>query len=230
MAVARANLPDVQRVLVGYSGGKDSLATIDLCLRAGKQVEAFFMFFLPGMDYTDYWCSYAERRFQIPIHRVQHWNTSYYLRRGVFCEPQAHVPAIGHNDVEAAVRERTGLEWVGYGYKLRDSPSRRSYMTFMSKWPDGICEKLKRFSPLMDWTDREVLAYLSRRRILIPEMSSRRVNGVDLRPNTLAQFREEWPDDYRRILKVFPYAEAQSHRTETVERLKRAEKNLTPAV
>ena len=239
VAVGRGNLPESDRLLVAYSGGKDSLATLDLCVRAGKDVEAFFMFFLPGMDYTAFWCDYAERRFDIKVHQVQHWNTSYYLRRAVFCEGRPDCPEVGHNDVEAAVRLRTGINWVGYGYKLVDSPSRRSYMTFMSAWcscgekppkcqcrpRDGICSKLQRFSPIMNWTDRDVFAYLSRRRIQIPD-ASRKVNGIDLLPSTLAQMREQWPADYQRILRVFPYAEGQADRAAVLAR----NKNRAPAI
>ena len=232
MAVAGDNLPDAESVLVAYSGGKDSLAVLDLCCRAGKRVEAYFMYFLPGMDYTEHWCSYAEQRFGVKVHRVQHFITSYYLARGVFRDFVEDCPVIKHNDVERMVRERTGIEWVGYGYKLSDGPSRRAYLTFMSDWgvrvdPEtrklvysehaGRCEKLKRFSPIMAWKDRDVMAYLTRRRIEIPGMSNRKVNGIALLPDVLAQIRDMWPDDYRRILGVFPYAAAQADRAELVK-------------
>lgn len=231
-AVGAAKLPPVDAVLVAYSGGKDSLATLDLCLRAGKRVEAFFMYFLPDMDYTEHWCSYAERRFRVKVHRLQHPMLSYYLRRGVFGGAVEDCPAVAFNDVEALARERSGMEWVGYGYKMADSPSRRSYLTFMADWGvridpvtrkpvyapyAGQCEQLKRFTPILDWSDREVKAYLSRRNIMLPGMSDRKVNGIALIPSVLAQLREMWPEDYRRILRVFPEAAAQADRVDLVK-------------
>lgn len=230
VAVVAVKLPAADRLLIAYSGGKDSLATLDLCVRAGKDVEAFFMYFVPGMDYTEYWCSYAERKFGVKVHRAQHYIASYYLNRGIFCDVTP-TKELKQKDVEAMVKAQTGREWVGYGYKLNDSPSRRSYMTFMSAWcscgqkpptcqckpRDGICDSLKRFSPIMNWKDSEVFAYLSARKILVPEMSRRKVNGVALLPEVMAEFREKWPADYRRILEVFPFASAQADRAGLVK-------------
>ncbi len=104
-------LPSADSVLVAYSGGKDSLATLDICARNGKRIECFFMYFLPGMDYAEYWCRFAERRWGVRVRQYQHWGITYYLRRGVFrSAPDLSVPKLTILDIEAAAREDSGIE------------------------------------------------------------------------------------------------------------------------
>ncbi len=206
-----ARFPEADRVLVAYSGGKDSVAALDLCVRAGKAVDAFFMYFIPGLDYTEHWCSWAERQWGIAVHRVQHWATSYYLRNGVFMLTDPIGSKVGILDVEAYVRERTGIEWIGYGYKSIDSLQRRG---MMNKWDGGLNHKRKIFTPIKDWNDTDVRAYLSARRLPNGSLAGRRSTGISLTAESLRYMRDEWPADYRRILKVFPLAAAQIERSE----------------
>lgn len=59
---ARLNDP---KILVGLSGGKDSLATLDLCIKAfGKaNVYPFCMEFIPNLRVIDEMLGYAIKRF-----------------------------------------------------------------------------------------------------------------------------------------------------------------------
>jgi 3'-phosphoadenosine 5'-phosphosulfate sulfotransferase (PAPS reductase)/FAD synthetase len=209
--VAVARLPDAPAVLVAYSGGKDSLALMDLCVRAGRRVEAFFMYFLPGLDYTRHWVEFAQRRWSVTVREYQHWGITYYLRRGVFrAAPDDDCPKLTILDIERAARQDSGIEWIGYGYKKIDSLQRRGFLTH--DWPGGINEKRKCFAPLAEWNNTEVKAYLSRRGIPCPGIDGKRSTGISLTPECLEWLRDEWPDDYRRILKVFPYASGQADR------------------
>lgn len=202
-------------VLVAYSGGKDSLVMIDLCQRAGKRVEAFHMYFLPGMELTADICGYAERRFGIQVRQYQHWGISYYFRRGVFCEPDPDFPIIKIGDIERAAREDSGLEWISYGYKKIDSLQRRGMLS--QGWPAGINERRKSFTLISEWTNTQIHAYLSRRNITVPGVQNgKRGNGMDLMPDCLAWLKREYPSDFRLLLNYFPYAEAQAERAPAV--------------
>ena len=48
--------------------------------------------------------------------------------------------------------------------------------------------------------------------IPIPGTDGKRSSGISLTPESMEWLRAEWPDDYKRILKVFPYAKAQADR------------------
>ncbi len=166
---------------------------------------------VPDMDYTRFWVSYAERRWGIKVRVYAHWMISRFLREGIFRNTVMDVPQTKPQDAEALARLDSGLEWIGYGYRSTDSLERRG---MMASWPGGICEKRRVFAPLKDWKTADVFNYLQRNHIVIPPdmKASGRQNGLDLKPSSLLFMREHWPDDYKRILKVFPNAAAQADR------------------
>lgn len=200
-------------VLVSYSGGKDSLATLDLTVaHYGRgQVEAFFMYWVPNMDYSRVICDYATERWGVPVTQVPHWALSGFLREGAFCPERPDCPLIKVVDVEAAVRARTGKFWIGFGYRKQESIERRAMLT--ADWPGGINRQRGGFAPIADWTTRDVRAYIRRQRIAIPsEVLASRQFGITLAPVEMDWLRRNFPKDYERVLEVFPYARAQAAR------------------
>lgn len=206
-------LPACDSVLLAYSGGKDSLASLDLCVRAGKRVIAVMFVLLPGLDYYRTWQEYAERTWGVEVRQYQSADSAYYLRNGI-CRfvPDPTVPPLKPKDIETAIRQDTGLEWIGYGYRKNDSFERRAMLGH--DYPGGVCEKWHRFAPVYDWTTAEVLAYLSARRIADAKQDKKagKCSGLSLLPQPMAWLRENWPDDYKRVLEVFPLAAAQADR------------------
>lgn len=177
------------------------------------------MYFIAGLDYSEYWKELAEKRWKIKVHLLQHWMTAYYLRNGVFRLPVPDIPRVKLEDVEKQARALSKYEYIVYGYKSIDSLQRRAWL---SKWKDRINREKKLFAPLKDWNNTDVYSYLMRRRIPAPE-ADKRVSGVDLTPDCMAFFRREWPADYKRILKVFPYAAYQADRAELIRKNKASE-------
>jgi 3'-phosphoadenosine 5'-phosphosulfate sulfotransferase (PAPS reductase)/FAD synthetase len=206
-------------VLVAYSGGKDSLACLDLAVShyGAARVEAFFMYFLPGLDYSRVVCDYAAERWGVRVRQRQHWLLAELLRDGVFCQERPDCPRVGITDVEAAIRLETGKRWIAIGYKKVDSLERRGML--MADWPDGINPTRGAFAPIAEWTSADVRAYLRRQRIVLPGASSTfQQFGVTLAPDALHWLRQWFPQDYERVLKVFPYAAAQADRHEQFRR------------
>jgi len=226
--VQLGQIPDAP-LLVAYSGGKDSLAVLDLCVRAGRHVEAFLMYFVPGMDYTQYWVDYAQKRWGVKVHLYQHFTISYFIRRGVFrSAPDASFPLITVEDVIAKAREDAGIEWVGFGYKLIDSLQRRGWWKRHAE--TGCDASSKRFSPLLHWNNTHVKAYLSRRGIPCPGIDGKRSTGMALTPDCMEWLRDQWPDDYRRVLRIFPLAEAQADRAPGIRERKLRERTERQAI
>ena len=210
-----AHFPPADRVIVAYSGGKDSMMVADLAVQRVPDVKLFYMYFIPGLDYSDYWCNFAAKRWKVEVLQVQHFDTGYLLANGYFCEPVDDVPSLTITDIEAHVRAQLGEDWlrawIAYGYRMDESLERRG---MLNSWGPKFCYAVtRRCAPIAQYRAREVYAYLQRRRLPIPAVDDvARTSGVSLEPRMLNWMRTAWPDDYRRILRVFPHAIAQADR------------------
>ena len=219
--------PDApEGVLVSYSGGKDSLVVLDMTVKhyGAENVEAFFMYFVPDLDYSRAICGYAEERWGIRVHQAQHWNVTDMLREGVFCQERPDCPTIKVRDVEEAMRAKTKKHWIGLGYRKQESLERRGML--VKDWPSGIGRKRGGFAPIAEWSTKDVLAYVRRERLALHRIGSTISTGVGLDPETMWHMREHWPDDYRRILRVFPYAIAQADRFPKIREDKERKREL----
>lgn len=199
------------RVLVGVSGGKDSVATLDLCSRYFKEVAGYFMYLVEGLEFQEQYLSYLERRYSTKILRVPHFSLSVMVNRGAF-RPAIHCAEIKITDVERSVRAQTGIEWIATGEKMQDSLQRRG----MINQCQGVSTPRKRLYPLAGFTDRAVYAYLKMRGVaLSPDY---RVFGRSsfgrLYAEELEAIRCHYPQDYLKIVKEFPFVEAQVKRSE----------------
>lgn len=67
-------------VIVGFSGGKDSVVSLDLCARYFKRVEAYFMYYVPGLSFQERMLEWAENRYGISIYRLPHFELSQFLK------------------------------------------------------------------------------------------------------------------------------------------------------
>ena len=191
-----------EAVLVGYSGGKDSMAVIDLCLRSFKRVEAFFMYFVPGLECTEQAIREAEVRYGITIRQYPHWLLRKCLFEGVYCNSSHKmndVPEWKLQDVYQLALADAQVSVLATGAKKSDSLWRRRQM---SSW----CKEV--LTPLREWNKLDVLAYLKLQHLPIPASSGRSATGIDLSTPSLLWLNDTYPDDFKRLCTVFPYAEA----------------------
>lgn len=199
-----------RRCLVSFSGGKDSLCILDMATRRFDHVEAFFMYFVPGLECVEAELEKARARWGVKVHQVRHWATAEYLREGVYCLSEPDIDQITLSDVYDVMRGRTGCDVIAYGGKKSDGMWRQRAM---AKNRDARRDDV--VAPLREWNKLHVLSYLAAQRIPVPAGTGGTVaNGIGLRSGTLLWLYQNYPGDFERVAKLFPYVRAAVRRYE----------------
>lgn len=200
---AQAKITD--SVLVGFSGGKDSIVTLDLCFRYFKTVQPFFMYICPNLDFQERMIQWYERKYGVEIIKIPHFDTSNFFRYGSFREPDYTVPIVSITEIYNCLREKTGIWYVAAGERISDSIVRRA----MIKRSGSIDVKRGRFYPIAYWKKREVLDYIKFRRLYLSRdsrdlhFSFKSLDGYELN-----YISEVFPEDYKKIKQLYPYCGA----------------------
>lgn len=206
--------------VVSFSGGKDSLVVMDLACKVFKHVEAFHWFMVPGLRYIEEQMMAAKRRWGVDVVQIPHWDLINALREGVFCD--AHdvlfeVEPMTLRDGYAYALETFGARLILNGMKECDGMQRKMFFSRIERHigtaNGAVWECIK--SPIRKWHKRDVLDYLEANGIQPPRTPSGVVSfGVGLTHQSLTWLHDEYPDDYKKLLKWFPYAEAVLKRRE----------------
>jgi len=209
--IERAKAEGVREVIVAFSGGKDAIVTLDLCIKHFERVEAYFMYAVPGLSYEEQPLQWAERHYGIKILRSPHWALSQLFRQATFrhfTNQSRNAPVVKVRDYENAMRKRFGIGWIATGEKACDSPQRNGYIRNCN----GVQPERLRLYPLSYWSDTAVMSYLSLHRLPTPVQYSildgkSQFGGFGM--ESMAAVAEKFPSDFKKIAKFFPLIEAQ---------------------
>lgn len=193
-------------VIVFCSLGKDSLVTLDLVYPQFKRVVCVFMYFVPGLEHIERWVNWAKARYpKMEFMQIPHWNLSFILRGGLYCVPNPKIKLIKLADVVKAVRLKTGIDYVFLGMKKADSMNRR---LMLKGYEAQMYINNMQAYPLADWTQKDVLAYMKQRGIPEPvRYSLKASSGTGFNIDCFLWLRENYPQDLKRIYRVFPMSE-----------------------
>ncbi len=210
----------VSEVIVSYSGGKDSKATLDLCASVFDRVHPYLLVWCPGLEVEERECRFAEQRYGCTVTRLASPSIQCYLS-GAYGKRGKFTRRYKLDDTWAIMRKRTGAEWIAFGQRMDESIERVG----MLKKSSGVMEDARKVYPLWDWKAKDVFAYLRQRKIPIPQnLGNEDTGGVGLDPHTLLWLREHEPDDYAKVVAMYPRAPALIARE--AARLKSGEKLL----
>jgi phosphoadenosine phosphosulfate reductase len=192
--------------LIGLSGGKDSLAVLDLAAQVFDHVACFHLAIVPDLACVEGRARQLAARYGTEVRTYPHPDAIAWLRAGLYCVPRgAPPPPLRHRDVELAARLDAGADVVILGEREDDSVRRRLKLR---RWGQLHVEK-RRCYPIAPWREREVYAYLRLRKIPLPvRFGERRMSGIDMTPDCMAAIRDRFPEDFARICEVFPHARA----------------------
>lgn len=203
-------------VLVAFSGGKDSLVTLDLCCKIFPKVVAFHKWLVPGLEVIERQLDIARNRYKVPV--LEYPSASFFeaQRDGLFCNPAPELQDM--EDISLAEtfywpRMDTGIQLMATGMRASDGLKRRQFFaniraTGKSDWANTIF-------PIEHWRKIDVLTYLKVNKIPLPPAEKGSVtSGVGLNTESLLWLHDEFPRDFAKLKRFFPYIEAVVKRRE----------------
>ena len=194
-----------REVIVSFSTGKESCVVMDLCSRFFDRIVPFFMYSCPGMSFQEKSLRWYEEKYGVEVIRVPTFNMAPMMRYGVFRAPDYDVPIISVSDIYNYVRNQTGVYWVCGGERIADSTIRRA----MIKSTGSIAVKSGKFYPVAYWRKKDILDYLKVKKLYLGEDS--KVLGASYHGWTgkvLKTCKERWPDDFKKIKRLYPFVES----------------------
>lgn len=202
-------------VLVAFSGGKDSLALMQLCCNTFRQVVGLHLEFLPGLEVVEKQIALAKSRWGVEIVRQPDPAFLKCYQIGEWNDVSNHVKDIKPmkgRDVYRAVALDLGFSLIATGMKRSDG---------MNNTGDGSEEvdlggkkTVKMVNPLWQWRQTDVLAYLSLNKIPIPDSDGRKSASIDMTEPSIRWLWERHRKDYDLLEQYFPYMGAVVKRRE----------------
>ena len=203
--------------ILAFSTGKDSIAAWLQLRKYFQRIVPYYCYSIPGLSFVEESLRYYEVFFGCHIYRLPHRSFYRWLRGMVFQSPERvtkiealDIPGEEYDDV----RDLEGLPpaaYVATGVRMADSPMRRIGLTTHG----CINHNQKRFYPVYDWKKADLLREIDNAGVKLPvdyRMFGRTFDGLDYR--FLAPIKENYPEDYRKILSWFPLADLEIRRRE----------------
>ena len=193
-----------EKVAVAFSGGKDSLITLDLALRFFKNVYPFYMYFVPGLEFDEKRMAYCKQRFNLDVLLYPHFITFECLKTNTYIDPHPEVdefPDLNQRMIYDWVKHETGSTLILNGQKKADGAFRRRLIATTKNTQKDI------YRPLKDWLRWEVLSYLKARDIPLPQQAGADNSGISLSTDEILYMYDNNQHDYEIIKSYFPYVE-----------------------
>lgn len=218
LAIVRSVRQKTDTAVLFYSaGGKDSIVLLDILAQVFPKVICYFMYLIKDLDHIQPYIDWAEKHYpncEVEVRQIEHYAKDAYIKHGFFMEqadPNRKIRKVG--EIEQMVRDETGIMYAFNGMKGTDGFMKRMRLkTFRKRNEQGfpITEKGMVY-PLDIWTDKEVLAYIRAKNLIRPfeyiHNKGQGSQGFAIILPILLMMRKDYPNDYRKMLAEFPFAE-----------------------
>jgi hypothetical protein len=204
-------------ILLGFSMGKDSLATFHQVRRYWplENIHGYYLHVHPHLGWINRQLDYYRRELGISIRNVTHRFVHRQLGFALH-QPPHHRPVIAaarwseveyHNIYWAIANDADVLDerpWVAQGVRAADSPIRR--IVISQRGPHNIGQRV--FYPIHDDRKADVVRRLHDLGVKLPvdyRLWGRTFDGLDYR--FVKPLAEHFPEDYERLLELWPLVE-----------------------
>ena len=184
---------------------------MDLATKIFKTVLPVFMYFVPGLSIIEKQVDFASKKWGVEVLHVPHWILFRCFKNGVYCLPSIknrdNIPDVKIRDIYNHVIRTSGIPFIATGAKLADSVWRKQNMRSTEGWTDIL-------NPLKNWNKFDVLYYLKKNDIPIPDSSGASATGVDLSTPSILWLYDKHQEDYEKVSRYFPFIGAVVKRRE----------------
>ncbi len=208
-------------VTLGFSTGKDSMATALVLKELGVKFMPFFFFHIPDLEFVERNVSMCEEILGVEIIRMPHPMLYDYLRHQDFQAPKAtyYLDSMGYPKMTFEGMVDAHLESIGdpgghydaVGMRASESLNRR--LVFRKQ--GFINHKDKKVYPICDWNQKDVLSYLKKKNVPLTDdyrIWNRSFDG--LKYQFLFGVKENHPKDWQTIKEYFPLIDLELFRYE----------------
>lgn len=202
----------VDRVILFHSGaGKDSIALLNMMSPYFKEIQCIFMYMVKDLEHINRYIRWAENKYP-NAKFIQTPHYAYYNNKklGMYGTEQVKYAEWNVSKINEKIQEQTGIEWAVLGFKKNDSLNRR---LMLNSYPDSMTSEAgKKLYPLADWSNKEVLQYIKKNRLIEPikygNTGNTRSQGTDVKDiSFLLWCRKNYPNDLKKVIAEFPDCE-----------------------
>ena len=214
--IERAKSMGIQDVIVSFSGGKQSIVCLDLCVKHFRRVEAFHMYWVKDLEFKEYGLRDAEQRYGIKIARLPDFRLARHIKYASFRHPTKEsqsMPLVTCRQLEMFVRYELfhGILWIASGESVCESVQRVG----MIRSCKGVDRRRGHIYPIGEWGTQDVYSYISMAGLKLPPEYDVFGTGASyggLRMEHVATVKEVYPSDYAKIKRMFPLIDVQLDR------------------
>ena len=188
---------EIPEAICFFSTGRDSAVMLDMCVKYIKRLHVVFLYFVRGLEFKERYIKAIEKRYgitvdQYPLPQALNYVTGKRYRM---------------SDIETQMREKYNVSYIALGYRKDESVYRR---IMLNATDNGIDRKTKKLYPLMDFNRSTIDQYVRRERIILSPEYNFGFRNIDVpRKGELEWIKNNYPDDFKRIIQTFPMMEAE---------------------
>ena len=191
------------KVLISFSGGKDSLVILHLAMKYFKNIVPFHMYFVPHLDIYKKTLSILDT-YNLKCLHYPHWSFLNALKEGVYCPNYTNfdeLPNVTVIDLYKNIRKDTNINYLFVGAKKTDSMWRRRNSKLVLNANPWL------IYPIFEWNKFDVLGYLKANNIPYPIEHSYYGNssGFDLKRESIIWLYDHYREDFKKVKKWFPF-------------------------
>lgn len=212
-----------ETVMISFSCGKDAWG-VWCALRDKMDIQPFHYYGgIPHMSFIDEYLEYAEKKIGKHIINLPSKMT-YNLLSAEGCAAQpphrvlplfmCNLQPFDYEDIQnAAIRQAKLPEGTFTALGVRAADSARRALFFKTHGP--ITESKKKFYPIWDWNKDKLMSELKRNDVKLPidyKLFGRSFDGLYYM--YLKPIKDNYPEDYKRILEYYPLVDMEIYRYE----------------